>query len=446
VNLMNALLALNVILTPISGTTSTPAMDAADSQIFQAFLRHVESSSSYCTPERMAKFASQPEDITWQASKYVRMPLTAYRLTGDAKYLDMFVERMDTLCDQLEEGPDGFMGWYGLPLELFRHPDYPERQVDVMLTSFVVAGLMADFALTVQDDESLKQKYGEAAERYLELAGEHLIRKWDVRGRYKDLGDTGAVYITHSDLKPTKANLTQPHNKHSKIIHALLNMYAATGRDEYLVKAIKLGTRFKRCLTRVDDHYQWHYWDPAGDWDIDPQNPRRWKHWIGSEHRSGYYSLSLSQAVLLYEHGLVFDREDIHRFIRTQMDVCWNGDLEDPLWARVDGESSDSAYLCSNLAPFHEHIYEMAYGAPAQKRRLRGMDHGWEGGVVAGDWLEFKYLVYPRWKSGMPADKDVIAPFLSQDKNKNLVNKLAFQVEAPGYQAPMAPAHTEQTP
>lgn len=445
-NLINALLALNVILTPISAATSIPPMDEADSQIFQAFLGHAENSSRYCTPERMAQFASQPEDITWQASKYIKMPLTAYRLTGDAKYLDMFVERMDTLCDQLAEGPDGFMGWYGLPLDLFRHPGYPERQVDVMLTSFVVAGLMADFALTVQVDESLREKYGEAAERYLELAGEHLIRKWDVRGRYKDLGDTGAVYITHSDLKPTKANLTQPHNKHSKIIHALLSMYAATGKDEYLVKAIKLGTRFKHCLTLVDDHYQWHYWDPAGEWDIDPQNPRRWKHWIGSEHRSGYYSLSLSQAVILYEHGLVFDREDINRFIRTQMDVCWNGDLENPEWARVDGKPSDSAYLCSNLAPFHEKIYEMAYGAPSQKRRLRGMDHGWRGGVVAGDWLEFKYLVYPRWKSGMPADKDVPASFLSQDKNRNLVNRLAFQVRAPGYQAPMTPAHTDQAP
>jgi hypothetical protein len=46
----------------------------------------------------------------------------------------------------------------------------------------------------------------------------------------------------------------------------------------------------------------------------------------------------------------------------------------------------------------------------------------------------------------MPADKDVIAPFLSQDKNRNLVSKLAFQIKAPGYQAPMTPAHAEQTP
>lgn len=445
--ILNAVLTLNVVLTmPISGSTAIlPTMDTADQQILEAFLGHVQTSARYCTPERMAKFASQPEDITWQASKYIRMPLTAYRLTGDAKYLDMFVERMDTLCDQLEPGADGFMGWYGLPLELFRHPDHPERRVDVILTSFEVAGLMADFAQVVQGDETLNRKYSEAAQRYLTLAEDHLIKKWDARGRYKDLGKTGAVYITHPDLKPTKANLTQPHNKHAKMISALLSMYAATAKDEYLVKAIKLGTRFKRCLTLVDDHYEWHYWDPAGDWDMDAQNPRQWKHWIGAEHTGGYYALSLSQAVILYQHGLVFDRTDIDRFVRTQMTVCWNGDLDDPRWARVDGRPSDASYLCSWLAPFDERIYEMAYGAPAQQGQLKRKEHSWHGGPVAGDWLEFKYLIYPLWKSEEPTEKAIVAQFLTQKDNRALVERLTFRVEAPGYQAPMIPAQMSES-
>jgi len=58
----------------------------------------------------------------------------------------------------------------------------------------------------------------------------------------------------------------------------------------------------------------------------------------------------------------------------------------------VDGKPSDSAYLCSNLAPFNVKIYEVAYGKPAQQRRLKEKDHPWGGGVVAGGWLEDKYL------------------------------------------------------
>jgi hypothetical protein len=441
-SILNTVLTLNIVLVamPIADGGEVPAMDATDRQILEAFLDQVQNSARYCTPERMAKFASQPEDITWQASKYIRMPLTAYRLTGDAKYLDVFVERMDTLCDQLEQGPDGFMGWYGLPLKLFRHPEHPDRQVDVILTSFVMAGLMADFAQVVQGNEKLRGKHGESVQRYLKLAEEHLIKKWDARGRYRDLGEKGAVYITHSDLKPVKANLAQPHNKHAKTIRALLSVYAATAEDQYLVKAIKLGTRFKRCLSLVDDHYEWHYWDPAGDWDADPQNPRRWKHWIGAEHKGGYYALSLSQAILLYEHGLVFDRTDIERFVRTQNTVCWNGDMEEPRWARVDGRASDSSYLCSLLAPFDERIYEMAYGERAQQARLRGKDHSWHGGPVAGDWLEFKYVTYPRWEIGDPAEKALVAQFLARKESRALVERLTFHVKPPGYQAPTTPA------
>ena len=201
-DIINIVAAFNIILVAasISSDTGIPAkMDETDRQILEAFLRHVESSARYCTPERMAKFASQPEDITWQASKYIKMPLIAYRLVGDAKYLDMFVERMDTLIDRLEQGSDGFLGWYGLPLELFRHPDYPDRQVDVMLTSFEMAGPMADFALEIKNNELLEEKYGKTAKRYMALAEDHLIKKWDARGRYKDL----AITERSTSLTPT---------------------------------------------------------------------------------------------------------------------------------------------------------------------------------------------------------------------------------------------------
>lgn len=435
------IVAITVLMCAVPARADAPQItDPVDLEILDAFLRNVEKSAAYCTPERMAKFAEQPEDITWQASRYIKMPLVAYRLTEQTKYLDMFVERTDTLCDCVEKGRDGFLGWYGLPLELFRHPEHPDRQVDVILTSFVVAGLMADFAKVVQSDAALQARYGEAAQRYLTLAEDHLLKKWDARGRYKDLGETGAVYITHADLKPVKGSLTQPHNKHAKIIKALLSLYAATEKDEYLVRAIKLGTRYKHCLTLADDHYTWHYWDPSGPWDVNRQDPGRWKHWIGAEHRSGYYASSLSHAVLLYERGLVFDRADIERFVKTQMTVCWSGDIENATWARVDGRATETPYLCRWLAPFDERVYEMAFGEPAQRDRLEGKDHSWQGGPVACDWLEFKYLIYPRWKAGAPAETAEVAKFLAKDENRAFVDRLAYEVRAPGYQAPMTPA------
>ena len=431
------------LISPVSAARCE-VTDPVDRQILAAFLEHVDQSAARCTPERMARFASQPEDIVWQASHYVRMPLVAYRLTGNREYLDAFVKRMDTLCGCLERGPDGFLGWYGRPLELFRNPDRPGQKVDVVLTSFEMAGLLAEFARVVQADRHLADRYREPVQRYLSLAEDHLVKKWDVRGNYRDLGSHGAVYVTHPDLKPVKASLTQPHNKHAKITASLLELYGATEKDEYLVKAVKLSTRFKHCLTRIGDRYQWNYWDPAGPWDVHPEDPERWKHWIGAEHRSGYYSLSVSQAVLLYEHGLLFDRADVDRFLKTQIGVCWNGDQENPKWARVDGRRADSRYLSAWLAPFDNRIYEMAFGAAAQEERLDKKNHPWQGGVVACTWLEMKYLVYPPWSDGSPAERATARKFLSQPEKQSLVKELTFQVSVPGYQPPQSPAQIKQ--
>ena len=138
-------------------------VEEGDRPILAAFLGHVERSAAYCTAERMAKFAAQPEDIVWQGSKYIRLPLLAYRLTGDAAYLDEFVKRCDVLYGCQTKGGDGFLGWYGLPLPLFRHPDRPDEKVDCLLTSFEVVRMVADFARVVRADEALVRRHGRAA-------------------------------------------------------------------------------------------------------------------------------------------------------------------------------------------------------------------------------------------------------------------------------------------
>jgi hypothetical protein len=35
-------------------------------------------------------------------------------------------------------------------------------------------------------------------------------------------------------------------------------------------------------------------------------------------------------AEALYDHGVVFDRTDIDRFLATQIGVCWNGSCDAP--------------------------------------------------------------------------------------------------------------------
>jgi hypothetical protein len=366
--------------------------DQADRQILAAFLVNTDRSLARVTEANVAKI-TQGEDITWVWARYVRLPLIAYRLTGNAKHLDRFGESMDTLLTRLRKGPDGYMGFRGLPLPLFRDPQRPDAQVDVVITAFSVTHVICEFAEVLAAEPALKATHKARLERYLKLATEHLVAKWDARGQFRDLGPKGAVYVTGAVGRPTKRDLTQPNNKQSICCQALLALYRVTGKAAYFRKAVQLGIRFKHTLRLAEGGYRWHYWDPAGPWDRREDDPKRWKHWIGAEHRGGYHGLTIAMAEALYDHGVVFDRTDMARFVRTQMRVCWNGSFDRPVFRRVDGgKPQRGGYMPAALARFEPKIHRFLYERNGPKERLANRNHSWQGGVVAGGYLLGKYL------------------------------------------------------
>lgn len=432
-----------------AGGEAVKIADAKDKQVVAKFLDHARNvprrlSAAYC--RKLA--AEKAEGYCWLVCPQWEMPLTAYRLTGDAAHLDAFVQVFANMRSAMTKGPDGYLGWYGKALGLFRDPARPDRKVDVIISSFHVVAALSEFLEAVAADAALAAKYARQRGEYLDLVENHLVKKWPARGRVVDLGKGGAIYRTHARLRDVKASLTQPHNKHSIICRAMLALYRVTGKDEYMLAAVRLGTRFKRCLTLRDGHYEWNYWDPAGAWDVHPGDPGKWKHWIGREHRSGYYASSLSQAVELYHHGVVFDRADIGRFLRTQLEMCWNGDLENPTWYRVDrsrGKQSGS-YICSALAPFHEKVYRFLYTGARQDERVGRAGHSWQGGPVARGWLAGKYLYCPAAAGGKAIHAEFGKRFRSKPACARFLRELQFEVTADGYSPPRTPAAMKPMP
>ena len=448
---MRCLLILCVLLAPAGPLCAAAVTDPTDRQIVRSFLAHVgrvpdRISEAYC--KTLA--AEEPEGYTWKITPQLRMPLVAFRLTGDPKYLDLFARVFDRMRSALTRGPDGYLGWYGKPLPLFRNPARPEQKVDVMITSFSTAHAAAEFLEETAGKPELSRKYARQRAAYLDLIEKHLVRKWERRGNVVDLGKRGSVFRTHAGLRDTKAHLTQPANKHSIIARSYLALYRVTAHDRYMRMAVKIGTRFKHTLTLRNGHYEWNYWDPAGAWDIHPADGNRWKHWIGVEHRSGYYGHSVALAVDLYHHGVVFDRTDITRFLKTQLTVCWNGNMKNPYWARVDGTRSAKymrgAYMSSALAPLDKSIETFVFAGPRQAQRLKRAAHPWQGGPVAARWLENKLWWLPRARGGKQVYLGHGRTFLAREENKALHDALSFQIRPPGYVAPRTPVAAKPKP
>ncbi|NIA21470.1 MAG: hypothetical protein GWP05_05775 [Anaerolineaceae bacterium] len=435
----------------LSAAQAPTISDPKDKQIVEGFLKQAMNMPRNVSAAASRKMAAEEcEGITWRLLPQVSMPLTAYEVTGDAKYLDVFVTAFENLRGAMTKGQDGYLGWYGKALKGFQDPNDPDKKVDVIINSFRAADLLGRFLELTAADPALTSKYATQRKAYADLAANHLVRKWTARGNYTDLGKYGAIYRTHRGLEASKGNLTQPHNKHSIIIRGLLSLYRATGDDELMRMAVKLGTRYKRSLTLKNGHYEWNYWDPAGQWDVLPGASNKWKHWIGVEHKGSYYSSTLTQAVVLYQHGVVFDKTDLERFLKTQLKMVWNGSLDNPRWARCDGTTSDKymqgRYMCGALAPFSEKVAEFIYTGARQNERVKNVNHSWQGGPVANGWIAGKFVTLPKARGGKQIYLEARTKFLKKKSNRDFLKSLEFKVTGSGYKAPRKPSEMKPMP
>jgi hypothetical protein len=435
------LMTLSAVAAPLE------QLEGDDRTIVAEFLKHVERLPQRITAEHVQQLvADEAEGVTWRILPEAAMPLTAYELTEDAKYLDLFVQLFDNVQAGVTRGPDGYLGWYGKALPLFQNPDDPDRKVDVMINSFRAVEILSSFIELIDRDPALKQRFEKQRAEYLDLMQNHLVEKWHARGNYVDLGGEGAIYRTHAGLKADKAHLTQPANKLSIITHGLLALYRVTGDDRYMERAVKVGTWFKGRLSLDDGAYTWNYWAPAGEWDIHPERPNQWKHWIGAEHRAGYYSHSVGLAVELYHHGVVFSEQDIARFLKTQMQRAWNGDEENPQYRRVDGSDGpqSGSYLAGSLAPFDERLARFIYGERGTSARLESASHPWQGGPAANGWIYGKFISLPKAEGGRRVHAEHGERFRGKPDNRMLLEVLGFEVEGNGYEPPRRPSDWRQ--
>jgi hypothetical protein len=100
-----------------AGAAPVSITDPKDRQIVDAFLKQTEQVPTQLSAEACKRLADEDseatEAYTWRVMPYLRMTLTAYELTQDAHYLDLFVQSFDNMRAALTKGPDGYLGWYG---------------------------------------------------------------------------------------------------------------------------------------------------------------------------------------------------------------------------------------------------------------------------------------------------------------------------------------------
>jgi hypothetical protein len=208
---------------------------------------------------------------------------------------------------------------------------------------------MLEFAELVLADPELKKKYGEAANRYIDLARKHVIGKWDSRGTWREDGPYGAyiswdTYAENPKLDAWKklpdvkgSTLSLPFNKQNDMAVVCLKLYRLTGEKSYRDKAEKIFNFMRSRFQFVGDHYVWNYWEPFGPWDVDLATGQT-RHWMNVHGYRNYQAGEIGQIVEAYHTGVVFTKTDIQRIINTNLKVMWNQDKAAPKFVNSNAD------------------------------------------------------------------------------------------------------------
>ncbi|MGG1574501.1 hypothetical protein [Fictibacillus sp. NRS-1165] len=239
----------------------------------------------------------------------------------------------------------------------------------------MVLTAVAEFIDIVFNDHRLRNKYGKHAKHYLFIIEEHFIPKWEnywaewtkdgvKMGTYTfpfdDTARMTQINEYYPFLEPSKG-ITLPHNQNAAPGRTLVHLYKATGRTEYLDKAVKLGQFLKSSLIKRDTDsgmaYVWNYWNNSGgNWDFG--------YFRYTLEDVSHANIDLGLAVDLFQAGEVFTEEDMMTFSTTFKRLIWQQDYNNPRVSMyVDGTGNSNAVLISEwvtLSQFDKEIRDIA--------------------------------------------------------------------------------------
>jgi len=311
--------------------TNGPPTFTIDPAKSEAWLAHwqqnilTEAKARYCD-------TAMGEEIGWLISPLLDGFHYGFLLTGDTHWLDRLTDWTDAWIRRGVTEPDGYIGWPKIGAAGTDVDNLDSFYADSLLGEAMVLRPVVLASAAILKDPALTGRYGPQARGYQELA-RRTFEKWERRGAWRTT-DTGMITVVlpygietttgrWTEGERTKddphVGFSHPDNKANLVAMWLLAMADATGIALYRDRAKAWFQVMKsRLRLQPDGSYQiWNYWEPAGPWDYRSFGVP--KQWIGVHPKDGYYATDVEAMVAAYEHGLVFNADDLGHLIRTAL-------------------------------------------------------------------------------------------------------------------------------
>ncbi len=374
-----------------NATSANPASSKLDPTAaqdwFNRWEKHIVSAAKtrYCDREL-------GEEIGWLISPFLNGFHYGYLATRDVRWVERLTDWAESWIKRGVKEPDGFTGWPksgsgGAAAEGFLS--------DSLLGEAMGLTPLVLMAGEIRKNRAFQEKHRVVAEGWLKLA-ERVFEKWDARGCWREVKDGGLWVVPAFGIDPKTGTWTDgydrrmtdgfsnPANKQNHIARWLLALHDVTGKSVYRERAEQWFRLMKSRMKTRDGgkFFVWNYWDPAGPWDCKPDGSP--KHWVGVHPNGGYYAIDVEGIAAAFEHGLVFDKDDIQRLVATNRDFMWNQQLQVAKFQRIDGGEPDARWknspglLWTPLVPYDETL---------RKIFLANHDPASWGGLAVTPWF-----------------------------------------------------------
>lgn len=278
---------------------------------------------------------STGEQFTWNAAFRAHAFVNGWIATGrsDAAWLEMAQRYFDWCLERgVSDDPDGYPGTIGA--DIGTTIDKAATIADTVVGDANIAWPLLEFAEAVRSDPALRQRFGARADAYIALATRMCWEKWDRRGCYVQDSLGWGSYRTYDKAidkadrakwvprgNPISDNL----NKHYKAGMVFLHLWRLTGTEAYRDRVRAIFGRAKAMFRLLpdEDRVVWNFWMPHGPWDMAGTSPRSWV--AVHPDRPAYQAFEAAAFLAVYDAGLVFDRQDMERIVRTNRWMIANG-------------------------------------------------------------------------------------------------------------------------
>lgn len=433
--LLSLLLTCCTIFSANAAVLDNEELSAHDRHIIEQFIQHAVNAANKIETETIRKKCLEaPEMFAWVDFRNLICLNTAYALSRDTSHLDLFKNTFAKYKNLLSKEHDEFFGWHGKPIKSRIPKDQPDLLIDEIQMTFRGISALCQWIELARSNPAYAEQNQDTINAYLTLMEEHLFPKWDARGHFTDLHERGGVY--HGLNFPIKGQVSLSFEKLSMMMDGSLRLYRVSKNPKYMKRALQIGAWFKRHLQLKDEHYEWMSWAPAGSWDVKADNT--WKTgWIAADPNGAWYVAGVEMAIKLYQYDLLFTEQDLQRFLKTQKEQCWNGDMEKPVYRNVAGVgAADSKwikgrFLSLALARYDETLQQLAFAGPHEAKQHEKASSPWHGGTNAQAYVTHKYLSLVDQQNPQP-HKALGQEFLQDPENKTFYETLFFEVTGSG--------------